>query len=214
MDKIPYWQKYKVDIPEGTEGSYTVEKFTVSEPEASFENTRAMFSFGCGGANIRPGTYTRLLRGNKSSIRCVTVMSDTPDEIRDHLGPIMNAKGTVLIAGLGIGMVAAACLNKPEVDKVTVIELCPEVIHLVGDHLKGIHGDRLEIIQADIMQWKPPKGARYDVAWFDIWDDICTDNLEQMATLNRRFARRTDWKGCWKEEELKYHKQRERRMGW
>lgn len=208
MDKIPYWQKHKVDIPEGTEGRYRVEKFTVSEEEASFQNARSTFSFTDRGMNIHPGTYTRLMRGG------TIVMSDTPSEIRDHMAPIHHARGNVLIAGLGIGMVTSACLAKPEVDKVTVVDISPEVIHLVGDHLKGIHGDRLEIVEADIMAWKPPKGARYDVAWFDIWDDICTDNLDQMATLNRRFARRTDWKGCWKEEELKYHKRRERRSGW
>ena len=126
-------------------------------------------------------------------------MSDTPSEIRDHMEPILVAKGNVLIAGLGIGMVLQACLEKPEVKHVTVIELSPEVIELVGGHYKAKYGDRLTIIQADIMEWKPPKGERWDVFWADIWDNKCGDNTDEMTKLNRRYGRRTDWKACWGE---------------
>jgi spermidine synthase len=121
------------------------------------------------------------------------------------LDPINEAKGDVLIAGLGLGVVASACLTKEGVNKVTVVEIAPEVVHLVGDHLCGLHGDRLEIIQADIFDWKPPRGSRWDVAWFDIWDNICGDNAEPMSLLKRRYGRRAGWKGCWCEHECRRH---------
>ncbi|GAG09876.1 unnamed protein product [marine sediment metagenome] len=191
------WEDYKVDIPEGKEGDWTVSKFDVSKEEASTQNMRASFAFSSRGMGIEAGTYTRLQHGG------TTVMSDTPSEIRDHRTPIDVARGEVLIVGLGIGMVAAACLKKPGVTKVTVVEMSPEVIHLTGDHLKGIYGDRLEIIEADILDWKPPKGRKWDVAWFDIWNDKCGDNTVEMSKLNRRYGRRTEWKGCWGESECK-----------
>lgn len=203
-----WWEEYKVDVPEGTDGVWSVSKFTVSKKDADFENMRASFSFSSGGQHILPGTYTQLKRGG------TLVMSDTPSEIRDHMSPINRATGEVLIAGLGLGMVVKACLKKPEVTRVTVVELAPEVIHLVGDHMKGIHGDRLNVVQADIFKWEPPKGVRWDVAWFDIWDDICMDNLDEMATLNRRFGRRVAWKGCWRRESLLSQRRRDKASGW
>jgi len=189
-----WWEQYKVDVPDGQSGDWRVEKFSVSEEEASFQNMRASFSFSCRGQHIYAGDYTRLCRGN------TTVMSDVPSEIRDHLGAIQNSKGNVLIVGLGLGMVADACLRKSEVEHLTVVELSPDVIHLVGDHLTEKFGDRVDVIQSDIFDWKPPKGVRYDLAWFDIWDDLCGDNVEGMSKLKRRFGRRADWKGCWGED--------------
>jgi hypothetical protein len=103
---------------------------------------------------------------------------------------------------------------KPEVEHVTVVDLSEDVIKLVSDHYKEKFGDRLTIIHDDIMLWKPPRGVRYDLAWFDIWDNICADNCDDMGTLNRRYARRTEWKGSWKEDDCKYYRQRDRRAGW
>ena len=125
------------------------------------------------------------------------VMSDTPDEIRDHLGAIYMAKGRCLVVGLGIGMVAQAMLRKPEVEHVTIVEKSSDVIQLVGPWLTAKFPGRVTIVEADIFEWKPPKGERWTVAWFDIWDEICADNLPEMTTLHRRFARRVDWKGSW-----------------
>jgi hypothetical protein len=104
----PY-ERYKVDIPEAKFGRHSVEKFTVGKEDAELANMRSLYS-GYGGRTITPGTYTRLMRGG--SIFPVVVMSDTPAEIRDHLGIIDEARrrgGDVLVLGLGLGMVTAAC---------------------------------------------------------------------------------------------------------
>jgi hypothetical protein len=177
----------KVSIPEGQSGVWRVETFTVSESEAKFENLRAMFG---GGRPIAAGRYTRLMRGG------YLVMSDTPAEMRDHYVPVLQAKGSVLITGLGLGMVAAAILRRDGVADVTVIEKSPDVIALVAPHMSD---PRLTIIEADAYTWRPPKGKRYDVVWHDIWDDICADNLDGMARLHRKYARRCEWQGSWAE---------------
>jgi hypothetical protein len=36
--------------------------------------------------------------------------------------------------------------------------------------------------------WRPPRGSRYDVIWFDIWPDIAPTRLPEMARLHRRFV--------------------------
>lgn len=124
-------------------------------------------------------------------------MSDTPDEIRDLYPIVWKAQGHVLINGLGLGVVLQACLQKEDVTRATVIEISPDVIALVAPHYREKYGDRFEVIQADALAWKPPKGVRYGAVWHDIWDTICWENLESMKLLHRRYGRRADWQGSW-----------------
>lgn len=177
----------RVKVPEGRRGPWEISRFTVSENEAAWERIQAIQSGRC----IPAGTYTRLTHDRRG-----VVMSDTPDEIRDHLGAVINARGHVLINGLGIGMVLGAVLRKPEVERVTVIEIDPDVIALVGPAYVDA---RVEIVQSDAYAYKPPRGVRYGMVWHDIWDAICADNLAGMSRLKRKYCRRTDWQGCWAE---------------
>lgn len=207
-DRTPWYEQYKVDVPEGTSGPWMVKKFEVNKEAASFERLRAAFS---GGRYVPEGTYTGLYRGR------TVIMSDTPDEISDHTGFIRRASGRVLIHGLGLGMVAAACLKKEEVTSVTVVDLSPDVIKLVGPTLDGLAaslGKELVIIEGDCFTWKPKKGERWNAVWHDVWDDLCTDNLKEMATLHRRFGRRCDFQDSWGRGMLKRRRDQESRMGW
>lgn len=109
-------KKYKVEISEGQSGPWQIEKFEVSVADAKLHNLRCMFNCH-GDSGIEPGTYTRLTW--KGSV----IMSDTPSEIRDHMEFIYEAKGRILITGLGIGMVTAAVCAKDNVEHVTVLRL-------------------------------------------------------------------------------------------
>jgi len=71
---------------------------------------------------------------------------------------------------------------------------------LVNNYKRKL-GDRLTIIEADIFEWKPTRGKKWDCAWFDIWGNICGDNVEEMNQLKRKFAHRAKWKGYWCEYE-------------
>lgn len=192
----------KVNIPEGESGDWKVEHLTISEDEAKFNNLRAVI----GSTRwIKAGEYTRL------TYRGSVVMSDTPVEMRDHMEAVYRAKGHVLINGLGLGMVAVACLDKPEVEHVTVIEISQDVISLVAPTLKERYGERLEIICADALTWQPPKGLRYGAIWHDIWPDLCSGNLGDMKRLHRRYGRRCDWQGSWGRSIVESHNWR---YGW
>jgi len=178
-----------VTVPEGQSGGWRVERFTIEPERASIANISMMFRPG--GRRHVPGAYTRLLRDG------YLVMSDTPDEKRDHYWFVREARGHVLIQGLGLGMVLGAVLAKPDVEHVTVIEKSEDVIGLVANHYAC---ERLTVICADAMTWQPPKGIRYGAVWHDIWDDICADNLDEMKALHRRYGRRADWQGSWARE--------------
>ena len=182
------YDKYKVNVPSGISGEWSVEQFEVTKNEAELEKVRALFN---GGRGVPVGKYTALKRNNQ------IVMSDTPDEIRDHFSIIWAAKGSVLINGLGIGVVLQACLNKDSVTHVTVIEQSKDVISLIGDYYKNIYSDRLTIIHDDAFAYKPPKNIKYGAVWHDIWDNICADNLPEMHRLHRKYGRRTEWQGSW-----------------
>lgn len=190
-------KEYQVEdfLPEGVAGEYRIERFAVS-PDV-YQRPQDGY--------VPPGTYTCLMRGH------TVVMSDTPSEWRDHCGIVHLAEGRVLVAGLGIGMVVRALLRKPEVTHVTVIELSPEVIGLTAPHLKARYGDRLEVIQGDILTWVPPKDARWDCAWYDIWDGITPDNLPDMKRLHRRFGRRVKYQASWARGRCELAERNERR---
>lgn len=185
----------QVDVPKGTDGDWSVERFAVSKADASFFNMRQTINGR--GRNILPGKYTRL------TCNGTVVMSDTNAEMNDHWEPVRRArqcgrKIDVLINGLGLGVVVQAMLGMPHVEHVTVIEKSSEVMRLVKPHYMDRYGgSRLSVVCADALTWKPPVKKRYAFVWHDIWTDICEDNLPDMHKLHRKYGRRCDWQGSW-----------------
>jgi hypothetical protein len=153
---------------------------------------------------IREGTYCKLIVDGE------LMMSDTPMERLSNLDFINNANGRVLIAGLGIGMIINAIVEKKDVTEVVVIEKYQDVIDLV---LPKIKHPKLKVICADIFDYKPIKGDKYDVVYFDIWATISQDNLEEMKTLANKFkySINRDNSRCWINSWMKEFLQKERR---
>ena len=188
-------------VPDGERGDWKIDTFTVSEEEARLESMRAVFG-GHGYAAIRPGTYRRLTHARRG-----VIMSNTRMEVMTNWGAYHAATGRVLINGLGLGMLLEAILTKPDVTYVRVIEKEADVIALVGPHFSS--DPRVEIVHADALTYKPAKGESFDYAWHDIWDAICEDNLEQMATLGRRYGkRRAANQGWWARDLIRMNQRR------
>ena len=183
-------------VPEGSLGDWEVKRFTVSEEDAQRFNVGLIFNRQCGRA-IKAGTYTKLTNNGE------TIMSDTPAEKSDHAQIIWNATGNILLNGLGLGWTVEACMQKKEVKHITVVEIEPKVIMLVGHYLINKYPKRLSLVLADALEWKPPKGARYDCIWHDIWPEICGDNYESMKQLRRKYGRYTNWQDAWCAEWVK-----------
>jgi len=195
-------ESIKSDLLECNNSLWAIEKFDVTEDDSNWFNLQERIGGFQGGSvrEIKIGTYTRLVRTRKGSnerIYSKTVMSDTTAETRDLLPLARDAKGEVLIGGLGLGVAIDLVMQDKDVKHVTVIEISQEIIDLVGKHFEDKHGDRLTIINADILEWKAPKNVHYDYCWFDIWDDICADNLKDMTKLKRKYAKKADKKGFW-----------------
>jgi hypothetical protein len=202
--KIP-----KSDLPEGRSGPWQIKRFEVTEQQAQLDQMRCALKPGGAGRGVKAGTYTML----KMDGSLDPMMSDTPAEINDHYWFVSEAEGNVLVTGLGLGIVANALALKPEVKKVTVIEIDTDVINLVANHLTAKHGDKLEIIQADAFTWIPPqprKRGMFDCAWHDIWPSICSDNWDEMKRLKRHYQNWIKRQECWVEDMVKHY----RRVGY
>lgn len=168
---------------------WTIDKFVV---EMDLINA-CMFRDGRG---CFPGTYTRLQRQGVG-----VIMSDTTAEAEDHREAIEEARGNVLVHGLGLGCYLQCILKKEEVRHVDVVEIDET---LLGMMYKYFDDERVTFHHADAFTKKWEKGEKWDVVWHDIWPTICSDNLQEMTALKRKFGRRCKWQGCWGEEYSRY----------
>jgi hypothetical protein len=186
-------------IPEGTCGSAQIEHFTVTEKESALSSFRAAVN-GLRFTLVCPGRYARLLVDGE------IMMTDTSMEQATNSPFIQVAKGHVLVAGLGLGMVAWPLLSKqPALSSLVVVEKNLDVIRLVEPHLP--RDSRLVIAQADIFTWSPrrwePCWPRFDTVYFDIWPDICKTNTAEADRLRSRAKRWVapgGWIGDWDTE--------------
>lgn len=176
-----------VAVPDGICGKWRVESFTVSPEDAEWTKLRAALN----GRDeyVPPGTYKRLVADG------VVVMSNTPMEVRTNDAFIRQAKGRVLINGLGLGMVLTAILRKPDIESVTVIEASAEVIALVAPSFQTDR--RVRITHGCAFDYKPAKEDRFDAVWHDIWSYIEADNIPEMDALEQKYAQHTDWQASW-----------------
>ncbi|MBD3004648.1 hypothetical protein [Streptomyces sp. 5-10] len=189
-----------VTVPEGELGGVRIERFTVEEDSPG----RAYLALR--GRGIPPGTYTRLFGDG------TLWMSDTPSEKRDHLEPLHRISSSkaerILLNGLGLGMVLQAALTFDHVKRIDVVEKDERIVKLIGPHY--MKDPRVVIHHADAYEQtkKWPAGTRWDAGWSDIWADVSTDDLTDMARLNRSYGRRCSWHGCWGQDILKYSRYR------
>lgn len=191
-----------VDIPDGTSGEWSVTSFTVTPDDEASQRIRS-FNPSSHGRWVPAGTYKSINRSGR------VIMSNTPNEIRDLITFKGHAIGNVLINGLGLGVALRMVLDKKDhegnlvVKHVTVIEKSKDVIKLVAPWFEKNYQGRVTIVECDAFEYKPNKNDRYDAVWHDIWDDICTDNLDGMKKLVRKYCRKATWQGCWCRELLR-----------
>lgn len=112
-------------------------------------------------------SYLNLLENNE------VWMSITPHEINTMAKPISNAKGKVLMFGLGLGYFSYMVANKPDVKSVTIIEKSESAIKLFEKAIlpQFEHKEKIRIIKDDAFGYAKNKMAneQYDYSFFDIY---------------------------------------------
>jgi len=194
-------------VPEGEKGTAKVKHYDVGKGD-SF---RTMLSHRPGLTHVPEGRYCKLI------VDGYLVMSDTQMERSSNLTFILNANGHVLIGGLGLGMIVHPLMSNDDVSTVTVVERSPDVIDLIQPTLPN--GKPVTVICADIFEWDRDRSIKYDTIYFDIWPDICEDNLKEIARLHQRYKYALNrenekcWMGSWMQSFLRSERRAEQRQG-
>lgn len=149
--------------------------FSISHFDVGRDDIRAMIE------GIMPGKYVRLMH------RGSVVMSNTAMEERTNNWFCRHAYGDVLIGGLGIGMIVLAIQDRPNVQSITILEKYQDVIDMVAPQLQ--FNEKVNIVHADVFEWRPSKGQRFDCVYMDIWSYVNSDVYrEEMMPLKRKWG--------------------------
>jgi len=130
----------------------------------------------------RPLTWTNTILTRDG----VTWMSLTPCEVESQLPHLMAAKGTVVVCGLGLGVMAYAVSALRAVDKLIVVERDPEVIaafRQFADFDLWPQRGKVELVQSDAREFRQDG---VDFLYADIWPFYRMDcMIEDMRAIHR-----------------------------
>lgn len=191
--------KFTDTIRDGdTKGAVIVSKYVLEDGfDVQMANIRAARD-GYWFARLEPGEYIRLNQGPR------LWMSTTPMEIRTNQEFAKNAKGDVLVFGLGLGLMFDL-INWDNITSITIVEINQDIIDLIFPYIVAYHFPKpINIVHGDA--YKYTTESKFDVVYFDIWHDICTDNWEDMEELRRiglDWLKPNGWVGCWLDKELR-----------
>jgi hypothetical protein len=186
-------------------GVASLTKYEFSESENPLYNLRVLRN-GESFMRMYDGKYVRL------HVNGELMMSDTFMERLTNQKFIDRATGRVLIAGLGVGLIIQNIAEKEEVTEIVVIEKYSDVIDIVEPFIKH---PKLKIICADIFDYEMSKTEKFDTIYFDIWPNISTDNLPEMETLHKKYARNKSSRKAFMDSWLRdYLKEKNRRERW
>lgn len=190
-------------IPAGAAGLWHIKKLSLARDIIAPKDGKLV--------QVPAGDYTQLWRWTNATVENYLedaptptfpgelVMTDSPDELKTHLGFMLRAAGRVLISGLGLGCVVRGCLANPAVQHVVCIERDPAVIKLVKPHMPA---ERLTVLQADALSWVRNNidRQRFDCAWHDLWSDPDRDEPHLQVNHSELFVRchgRVRFQGAW-----------------
>lgn len=143
---------------------------------------------------------SRLTEATLHQVRGDIVMEDSQRELRKHLPIWLNARGRVLVTGLGLGCVVRGLLANPDVDRIEVVEIDHGIARVIGPEfagVRGVAGQSVELHIGDAREidesWLP---GRFDCAWHDLWTegrDLQIQHAEMMFRLRRRCGPQGAW---------------------
>ncbi|OYQ36178.1 hypothetical protein CHU95_05140 [Niveispirillum lacus] len=131
--------------------------------------------------SISPGywTPTRLVRDMVALLRHGdTWMSTSPMELESQEIGVRLAHGHVLICGMGMGWAAVNCALRPDVTRVTVVELDPAILALHREldltaQVPPSARAKLHLVQGDAYSFVPDQPV--DLLMPDIWLPLMND---------------------------------------
>lgn len=122
------------------------------------------------------------------------VMEDSQRELKRHMPIWLEARGRVLVTGLGLGCVVRGLLASPRVEHVDVVEKDAGILRVVGAEFEG--NPRVTLHHEDALEfWRP---GEWDYAWHDLWTPGQGGDLQILHfRLVDRFRDRCPQQGAW-----------------
>lgn len=156
-----------LDIPDGKVGNFEV-RHVYREKGEVFQ----LANFRCqmfGGQKDEIVTYDHETRWHKLLECGSRWTSDFPCEQKQQYAAVKDFKGSVLVGGLGLGVVLHALANNPRVTEIIVVEKSIEVIDLVWNHIRT---DKMDVRNEDLfdcLRNHDHEMVGYDFGFYDIW---------------------------------------------
>ena len=201
---------WKVSVPEWDSSGVLIERFEVTQEQENFDKLRAALNPQRPDRSVVAGIYTKLV------VDGTLWMTDTPAECNDlrNVDYCMRQYqgGTMLIAGLGLGVVLNRAIMRG-MSHIDVVESEGRVLDAVGPYYAGLaeeHGCKLRLHHADIHAWRSERGMVWNIGFFDIWPTIDQDDLPEVTRLRRRFRDRVHSFDAWAQMDRLLSKQRVR----
>lgn len=117
------------------------------------------------------------------------IMNNSDEEKGLNLEVVHKARGDVLIAGLGIGLIVLPIMNKEDVTSIDVVEKHQEVIDLIKPQLP-LNG-KVNVIHQDIIKFIPT--GKYDIIYFDtIPEALHLEKEKEGRTVSGKFMKDFD----------------------
>ena len=118
-------------------------------------------------------------------------MAIKPNEIETMKEPIKNARGRVLVYGLGIGYFAYMVSEKNEVDTITVVERDQNVIDLFNKYIlpQFPNKAKITIVKSDAFEYakNEMKKGSYNYIFTDLWHDV-SDGVDLYVKMKKHEA--------------------------
>ena len=167
----PYYKSIK--IPETTVGKWTLGYQSYKPYEAFVCNeyiAQGYKEIPCIGFFDRAFSFPTVYENG------VEWMAIKPNEIETMKKPIENAKGNVLVCGLGLGYFAYMISLKDEVASVTVVERDESVIELFEKYIlpQFENAHKIRIVKSDALEYikNVAPSQELDYAFVDLWHDV------------------------------------------
>lgn len=118
-----------------------------------------------------------------------------------------NAKGDVLVFGLGLGVIIFPLLLDESITSIDIVEIDLSLIEYVGNIVsKQDINQKVKIINGDVFKYHESLKKSYDTIYLDIWEFVGEKELLEIEDLHKtyhKFLNKNGWIDSWRSEKMK-----------
>jgi len=169
-------------------GNWYIEKYKFTD---HFQPTAPLYTLN---PKDPLGDYLALVNKDRG-----VIMTNSPKELSQMNDFVDKCEGTILIAGLGLGIILSRILEKTNINDIFVVEIDLDVIHMVSPYFANT---KANIIYGDIREIPLYFFPYIDYAWMDIWDTNLSDKLGDRHKCINRWKRQVKVVNAWSQDKI------------